>query len=75
MFNRLHFSILGANSRVQPVFANDLVIAVHNCLKMDETVGQSYDLGGEHIYNYHEIYEMFANICNLYPYMVEVPQE
>lgn len=75
MFNRTHFSVAGANSKVQPVFVNDLVLAVQNCLRMDETIGQSYDLGGEHIYTYRELYEMFANICNLYPYTVEVPQE
>jgi NADH dehydrogenase (ubiquinone) 1 alpha subcomplex subunit 9 len=75
MFNRTHFAVEGANALLQPVFVNDLVLAVMNCLKMEETIGQTYDLGGPHVYTYEEVFEMFANICNLKPYTVSVPME
>jgi hypothetical protein len=39
MFNRTHFAVEGANAKLQPVFVNDLTLAVHNCLKMEETIG------------------------------------
>ena len=50
MFNRMMFQIEGMNGNVQPVFSNDVALAIMNCLKMDETIGKSYDLGGPHIY-------------------------
>lgn len=57
MFNRMNFVIEGMNSKVQPVFVNDIALAMMNCLKMEETIGQTYDLGGPHTYTYEEIYE------------------
>lgn len=46
-----------------------------NCLKMEETKGQSYDLGGPHAYSYQEIYEMFFDITQIKPYTTVVPLE
>jgi hypothetical protein len=39
MFNRMNFVVEGMNSKVQPVYANDVALAVLNCLKMEETIG------------------------------------
>ena len=61
MFNRMNFVMEGMNSKIQPVFMNDVALAIMNCLKMEETIGQSYDLGGPHTYSYEEIYEQFFN--------------
>ena len=63
------------NSRIQPVFVNDVALAVLNCLKMEETIGQSYDLGGPHTYNYEEIYEQFFNQAGVKPYSTVVKLE
>lgn len=68
MFNRMNFLIDGMNAEVQPVFSNDVALAVLNCLKMEESIGQTYDLGGPHIYRYNEIYEQFFNLTNIKPY-------
>lgn len=35
---------------------------------MEETIGQTYDLGGPNIYTYEEIYEMFFSITEVKPY-------
>ncbi len=67
-FNRMQWVIEGMNSKIQPVFNNDVALAILNCLKMEETIGQSYDLGGPHIYNYNEIYEQFFSITQIKPY-------
>ena len=75
MFNRMNFICQGMNSKIQPVFVNDVALAVHNCLKMEETIGQSYDLGGPHIYNYEEIYKEFFNACLIKPYTTEIKLE
>ena len=68
MFNRMDWCIDGHDGRVQPVFSDDVALAILNCLKMDETIGKSYDLGGPPDYSYKEIYEMFFNITQIKPY-------
>ena len=75
MFNRMLWQIEGMDASVQPVFTNDVALAILNCLKMEETIGKSYDLGGPHTYQYQEIYKMFFNICQIKPYVVTVPME
>jgi hypothetical protein len=42
---------------------------------MEETIGQSYDLGGPHTYTYQEIYQQFFNLTNIKPYTALVPLE
>lgn len=39
LFNRMNFVIDGMNAEVQPVFCNDVALAIYNCLKMEETIG------------------------------------
>ena len=63
------------NADVQPVFVNDVALAIMNSLKMDETIGQTYELGGPHTYNYQEIYNMFFDITQIKPYVTTVPLE
>jgi len=39
MFNRMNFVIEGMNGTVQPVFTNDVALAIYNSLKMEESKG------------------------------------
>lgn len=75
MFNRMAWAIEGMNGKCQPVFVNDVALAMLNCLKMEETIGQTYELGGPHIYTYEEIYEQFFNQTNIKPYTSVVKLE
>ena len=50
MFNRMLWQIEGMDGQVQPVFSNDVALAIYNCLKMEETIGKTYELGGPHTY-------------------------
>lgn len=75
MFNRMNWQIEGMQNEVQPVYVADVALAATNCLKMEETIGQSYDLGGPHTYTYEEIYEMFFDICQIKPYTAVVNLE
>lgn len=45
-----------------------MALAVLNALKMEESIGQTYDLGGPHSYSYEEIYQMFFEITEIKPY-------
>ena len=49
MFNRMNWQVEGMNGLIQPVYVNDVALAIMNCLKMEETIGQSYDLGGPNV--------------------------
>lgn len=76
MFNRMQFVIEGMNGgKVQPVMSNDVCLAMYNCIKTEETIGKTYDLGGPHVYTYEEIYEHFFNLSEIKPYSVVVPLE
>ena len=75
LFNRMNFVIEGMNAEVQPVFSNDVALAILNSLKMEETMGKSYDLGGPHTYTYDDIYEQFFNLTGIKPYSVAVKLE
>ena len=75
MFNRMNFVIKGMNASVQPVFTNDVSLAILNCLKMEETQGQTYDLAGPHVYTYEDINEQFFNLTQIKPYSVVVKLE
>lgn len=75
MFNRMNFAIEGMNSTVKPIFCNDVALAIMNCLKMEESIGQSYDLAGLHSYTYEDIYEQFFNLTEIKPYTVLVKFE
>ena len=75
MFNRMLWQIEGMNAEVQPVFVNDVALAIFNCLKMEETIGKTYELGGPHTYSYHDIYHMFFDICQIKPYVGMVKLE
>ena len=68
MFNRMNWLAEGMNGNIQPVFVNDVALAVLNCIKMEETKGQTYELGGPHTYTYEEVYEQFFNQAGIKPY-------
>lgn len=70
MFTRMNFILDGLNADFQPTFTNDVALAIYNCIKMEETIGQTYDLGGPHTYSYDEVYEHFFNLTEIKPYTV-----
>lgn len=75
MFNRMNFVVEGMNAKIQPTFVNDVALAVYNSIKSEETMGQTYDLGGPHVYDYDDLYEQFFNHTEIKPYSVVVPLE
>ena len=60
-------------AKIQPVLSNDVALAIYNSLKMVETIGQTYELGGPVTYSYKELYEILFNTANLHPYMMSIP--
>jgi len=74
-FNRTFFRVEGANGLIQPVHHTDVGLAAINCLKMDETIGQVYELGGPHTYTWDEIYEQFYAVTGIRPYIIPLKLE
>lgn len=57
-------------TKVQPVYANDVALAIYHCLKNEETMGKTYDLGGPNVYEMKEILELLFNKINLKPHVI-----
>ena len=75
MFNRMNFVVDTMNAEFQPTMVNDVSLAIINALKMEESIGQTYDLGGPHTYTYEDIYEQFFGLTEIKPYSVSIPLE
>lgn len=48
----------------QPIYLNDVAQCVMNALKLHETTGKTYELGGPHVYSRREMYEIMINVLN-----------
>jgi hypothetical protein len=48
------------NTRVQPIYIHNLLIYLITCLKKNETIGQTYDIGGPDILSYRQLLELYA---------------
>lgn len=48
----------------QPIYLNDVAQCVLNALKMHETCGRTYELGGPHVFSRRELYEIMINVLN-----------
>lgn len=54
---------------------NDVAQCVLNALKLPETAGQTYDLGGPNVYSRLEIYEILHNIIGKPPKLAYFPYD
>jgi len=59
----------------QPVLDKDIALAIINMLQLDNSVGQTYELGCLHKYNLKELMEYFSNCLNHRPRFVSVSYE
>jgi len=63
------------SAKRQPVYVQDVAFAVLNALKMHETRGKTFELGGPHTYSMLEIYEIVYNILGREIKLAYVPHE
>ena len=54
-------------AKKQPIFCKDVAIAVMNALKMEESKGKIYELGGPHVLTMKEVYEIIINFMKVKP--------
>jgi uncharacterized protein YbjT (DUF2867 family) len=48
------------NTKIQPICIRNLLIYLTRCLEKDETIGQSYDIGGPDVLSYRGLLELYA---------------
>lgn len=48
----------------QPILAQDVANCVLSAIKQPETMGQTFELGGPHVYTLRELYDIMANALN-----------
>ena len=48
------------DTRVQPICIRNVLIYLEKCLEKEETVGQTYDIGGPEILTYRQLFEVYA---------------
>ena len=54
-------------TKKQPIRENDIAKCVLNALKLEESKGKTYELGGPHVLSMLEIYEIIFNIMRIRP--------
>ncbi len=63
----------GGHTKFQPVYVGDVAKAVAACLMRPETQGQIYELGGPHIYSFHEILEYILRTIGRKRVLLPIP--
>lgn len=69
-----HFNIVSddCTAKRQPILINDIAQCVLNALKLEESAGQIYELGGPHVYSRLEIFEILANLSGRPPKLAHI---
>lgn len=57
---------------VQPISIRNVLNYLHGCLERDETVGQTFDIGGPEVLTYESLIEMYAEVAGL-PKRIIIP--
>ena len=62
-------------TKKQPIRDNDVAKCVLNALKLEESKGKTYELGGPHVLTMLEVYEIIFNIMKIRPALAYVDPE
>ncbi|HVP85582.1 MAG TPA: complex I NDUFA9 subunit family protein [Rhizomicrobium sp.] len=63
----------GGHTKLQPVFAGDIAAAIQKCIEDPATRGQTYELGGPHVYTFREMMEVILRETGRKRLLVSVP--
>ncbi len=53
------------NTQIQPICVRNVLNYLTECLKKDETIGESYDIGGPEVISYRQLFETYAEQAGL----------
>jgi len=63
----------GGRTKFQPVYVGDIARAIENCLTQPTTAGQTYELGGPHIYSFRTLLEYMQLVLGKLKPMIPLP--
>eukprot|EP01017_Pseudomicrothorax_dubius_P005581 TRINITY_DN1143_c0_g2_i1.p1 TRINITY_DN1143_c0_g2~~TRINITY_DN1143_c0_g2_i1.p1 ORF type:complete len:361 (+),score=105.14 TRINITY_DN1143_c0_g2_i1:28-1110(+) len=63
------------SAKRQPIWANDVGLCVLNALKLHETRGKTYEIGGPNVYTMLEVYELLHNLTRRECKLAYVPKK
>jgi uncharacterized protein YbjT (DUF2867 family) len=63
----------GGHTRFQPVYVGDVADAITSCLMRFDALGQTYELGGPHIYSFREILTYILHTTHTSRPLVNIP--
>lgn len=63
----------GGKTRFQPVYVGDVAKAIQHCLTQDDTKGQTYELGGPHVFSFKEILQYILRTTHRSCALISVP--
>ena len=61
LFNNFYLVYSDLQAKRQPILATDVAECVIAALKLPESKGQIYELGGPHVYTLHELFDVMTN--------------
>lgn len=64
----------GGTTRFQPVFVNDVALAVIKALKTNDAMGKVYELGGPKVYSFKELMEYLCFITKRECWLMSIPR-
>jgi len=59
----------------QPIYVDDVAATVLGCLKVDVTIGKSYNIAGKHSLTYNEVIDTIAKAMNKRVWKLHVPSK
>jgi len=66
------YLLVNGNTKVQPVWANDVAVALVNSLKTTQALGQTYELAGEAVYTQRQIAEWMNFVLKAQKRIIDV---
>lgn len=74
-FNHMVLVYDDCTTKKQPIREHDVSLALLNALKLEETKGKTYELGGPHVLSMLEIHEILFNALSLNPKIAYVNRD
>ena len=59
----------------QPIYVDDVAVAVLGCLKADDTISKSYNIAGKHALTYNDVIDTLAKAMNKHVWKLHIPSK
>uniref|UniRef100_A0A6B2L8V2 NAD-dependent epimerase/dehydratase domain-containing protein n=1 Tax=Arcella intermedia TaxID=1963864 RepID=A0A6B2L8V2_9EUKA len=67
------YPMVHPNKRLQPVWVNDVATAILASIKNPDTIGKTFEIGGSHVYQFHQIIDWMNKVLKVDANIMESP--